>query len=474
MPRRRRASGLLLLWHIVVDEAASERPDLHLRRTEMRSKNETKTEPQNTVSTSGEILAAKTVIEPIAVGASKEAVELLLWSNGRVRAGHQVEYCGQVFTPFPMDSPLFRTMRLPTYCAEEGSTRALFDDTRKLFYRYLGLEEPEISLLTGFVFSTWMPERLPDPVGLAINGDIEDRGLDLLRLLHCVCRHSFLLAEITPSALRCLPMHLSPTLLIHQPEMNPKLARMLRAAGTAGMHIPSGQGRVVDLHCPKAIFGREEGVVINAIAQPAIRVALPPRHSAIVGLDGNLLRDLGDHFQSRFLNHRLRNCWRKVEVEIDVSGLSFSLHALAKSVAQCFPGDSPLGVRFVQALLPSDEEATERIRLRIDVTIIEILIALLHSKGEASVQVQDLAAKANALLISRGELIQYSPVEVGKVLRDLRIDRHRGSSGQWIRFDLQTNRRIHYLAVSYGSILEKCLHQNCRECNEWKTSLTVQ
>ena len=62
----------------------------------------------------------------------------------------------------------------------------------KLFERHLGLLRPESSLLTYFPISTWLADRLANPLSLAICCSDEALGIDVLRLLDCLCRHPLL------------------------------------------------------------------------------------------------------------------------------------------------------------------------------------------------------------------------------------------------------------------------------------------
>ena len=62
-------------------------------------------------------------------------------------------------------------------------------------------------------------------------------GLDVLRLLGCVCRHSLVLAEITPGTFRSLPTQLVFTLLLDQQGLKPNIQRLLRASSYRGLHL---------------------------------------------------------------------------------------------------------------------------------------------------------------------------------------------------------------------------------------------
>lgn len=66
--------------------------------------------------------------------------------------------------------------------------------------RHLGLPESESGLIACFAISTWLADRLPNALTLTISGPDEQLGIQLLRLVRCVCHHPMMLAEPTPVA----------------------------------------------------------------------------------------------------------------------------------------------------------------------------------------------------------------------------------------------------------------------------------
>ncbi len=192
-----------------------------------------------TFFSAGESFADGVMIELIA-GSSKP--NLLLWKGLKAKVGPRVEHGGCTYEAPELDPILWRAMRLPAGCRDYGSARALFDGIRDLFQRHLGLPESESGLIACFVISTWLANRLPSAPGLTISGPDEELGIDVLRLLSCICRHPLMLAELTPGSFRSLPMQLSLTLLLDQQRVRPNLQRLLRASSHRGMHLPGNRG----------------------------------------------------------------------------------------------------------------------------------------------------------------------------------------------------------------------------------------
>ncbi len=134
-------------------------------------------------------------------------------------------------------------MRLPAECRDYGSARALFDGIRDLFQRHLGLPESESGLIAWFAIGTWLADRLPTAPGLVISGPDEELGIDVLRLLSCVCRHPLMLAELTPGSFRYYHAAV-PHVVLDQP-IEAQYAATFRASSYRGLHLPGSRGSVV-------------------------------------------------------------------------------------------------------------------------------------------------------------------------------------------------------------------------------------
>ena len=102
------------------------------------------------------------------------------------------------------DPALIRAIRLPSSCAGYGSTKKLFTSLATSLKDCLGVSVAEGWLLAAFCLSTWVADRLLVAPELEICAADQAQGIDLLRVLHSVCRHSLLLAELTkPDCVLC-------------------------------------------------------------------------------------------------------------------------------------------------------------------------------------------------------------------------------------------------------------------------------
>ena len=81
-------------------------------------------------------------------------------------------------------------------------------------------------------------------------------------------------------------------------------------------------------------------------------------------------------------------------------------------------------------------------------------------------RVDELAKDVNALLRSRGEILEYSAEEIGWKLKDLNIPRHTSSSGRQVLLGRETSQRVHRLAQVYDLPCSHRIEPDCPDCNQ--------
>ena len=419
----------------------------------------------NCIITAGEIFPAGQMIELVRSASGLTKPDLLFWNGTKSSVGRRIKYADRLYEAPELESALYRTMRLPARCCPYDSARALFEAIAELFERHLGLLRPESSLLACFPLSTWLADRLANPLSLAICCSDEALGIDVLRLLDCLCRRPLLLSEVTPASLRSLPMHLSPTLLLNQQEIRRNVQRVLRASCYPGLNLAGTAGSIIDLSCAKAIFGGNDDA-LDALAGDVIRVPLMPSRLRPSDLDEKTRQQIADHFQPQLLSYRLQNCGKVHGSEIDVSRFAIAMQPVARALARCFPADPKLAADAVQALLPQDDEIRRERTLEVDYVIVEVLLAMFHQRNQTAVRVTDLTKKVNLLLETRGEIWSYSAEEIGRQLAGLKIARKRDGSGQKVKFDRDTSQCLHRWARAYDLLSGEHFRAGCTDCDE--------
>jgi hypothetical protein len=348
----------------------------------------------------------------------------------------------------------------------------LFDLINDLFKHHLDLPERESSLLACFSISTWLADRLRSAPSLTISGPDQELGIDVLRLLSCVCRHPLMLAEVTPGGFRSLPMQLSLTLLLNQQGLKSNMQQLFRASSYRGLHLPGNRGSVVDLYGPKAIFCGNDAAV-DALGAGVIHISAAPSQLQSRTLDERVQNKIANAFQPRLLMYRLKNSGKVLE-SVDVSKFTFAMRPLARTLAACFLEDSELARDTVQLLRPQDEEVRGQRSCDVNCAIVEILRGIIDDRKQKAVRVNELAKFVNALLRSRGETLIYSAEEIGWKLRGLNIPRHPSSSGRQVLLRQDTRQSVHRLAQAYDLPCSQRAEAGagCPDCNQEEPALS--
>lgn len=418
----------------------------------------------------GEHFPDGSVIEMISGPPGSEKPHLLLWDGSAATVGPRVEHGGRGYEAPALDPSLQRAMRLPGGCSTYRSARELFTQIRDLFPHYLGLPESDSGLVACFVISTWLADRLSRTPALTISGPHDQVGIELLRLLGCLCRRPLLLAELTPGTFRSLPMYLSPTLLLAQPELRPSMQRLLDASSYHGLHLVGNGGRIIDLCCAKAILCGDDAA-LDDLSSQVIRIALSPTRLQPSALDEQAQNEIANDFQPRLLLYRLNNLRKASASEVDVSKFSFEMRPLALALAQCFSEDSELAREVVQLLQTQDAEVREQRSRDPNCAILELLLAMIHEGKQGAVRVNVLTMDVNVILRSRGEILEFSPEEIGGRLRKMKIPRHENSSGREVVFNRDNSQRVHRLAQTYA-LLGGCVQRGCPDCNQAQVAVS--
>lgn len=414
-------------------------------------------------TTFGEVLADGAMIELVSSSSRPNKPDLLLWKKGKATIASQVDHSGCVYEAPELDATLSRAVRLPARCCDYGSARELFVEIRDLVQHNVHLPDSESGLVACFAISTWIADRLTSAPVLTICGTNEQLGIELLRLLSCICRHPLMLAELTPSGFCALPMHLSLTLLLNQQRLKDTMQRLLRTSTHRGLHVLGNGGRVLDLFGPKAIVSGDVAW-LEALGGEAIRISMSPSLVQPLALDEQLQDEIAHDFQPRLLMYRIRNLRKPSTARVDVSNYAFATRQLAGTLAQCFPENSKLAREVIQLLQSQDKEARVRRSYNVDCVIVEILWHAIHHEKQRQLSVAQLAKDVNALLRDRGESLQYSPEEIGWRLTALSIPRHTNSSGREILLGGDTRQNIHRLAKAYELECAQLAYTGCPNC----------
>lgn len=396
--------------------------------------------------TFGESFSNGTLLE-LAADSTGE-LGLLYWDGERAKLRNRFRRAGRTYVPAAVNAGTLRAIRFPNEAKDYVSTELLFRNILDVLRRFFPLPDRELNLVAYWVLASWFPDVLPMAPTLVISGPSPAYVARFLRLLKCLCRRGLRLAELNPAGLCALPMKLQPTLLAEQTTLTRSMAGLFRASSSRGLYI-TRSGDFLDLHCVQALFSARNG--FDAIAtESALRVAVVPAESGGPSLNERAEEEVAAEFQPLLLEYRLRNHRAVSQSNFDVPEFTPGLRDLARSLGAVIVDDPELAGRIVTLLAPQDAHARACRTTLPEVAIITVALALVHERKLQRMLSKDLTLLVNAALRANGEIVEYSPEEIGWRLSRLGLYAHRMAGGNGIRFDRDFSRSVHDLARKFA------------------------
>ena len=350
------------------------------------------------VTTLSETFAEGVAIEAVS-SPSSSRLSLLFRDARRKTIAPRVEYAGRIYQPLVLDETVQRATRFARDAKNYGSPRTLFHRIREVLEIYAGFTEHEASFITAWVVRSWFPDCISSPPPLLILGPDMGHAISVLRLLHGLCRRALLLSDVNRGSLLSLAS-LAPTLLVNGPDLSPRVRDLWIRSNYRGVHVV-GNGKACSLATPKAIF---LGMTDSRDGE-GIRFSLRPAPANLPPLTDLELAAIADELQPQLLMFRLRNFEQvRNPPPSTVSSPSprrDASYALERSVL----GDAEIVQSMTPLLERSERESITRRGCDPHVAMVEVMWTPSHREREMTIS--RLTELTNALLRSRGELLEY-------------------------------------------------------------------
>jgi hypothetical protein len=285
------------------------------------------------------------------------------------------------------------------------------------------------------------------------------RAVDLFQLLACGSRRALGLTGINRAALVGLPMDLSLTLLISQPDLSRSMSQLLTAANYRGMHVVGRSGAIQDWAGSKAIF-LGSAASPNTWSGEGLWISLPVSETELPLIDEQTRARITLDLQAKFLRFRLEWLWKARDADVSVGRRPFPGSELAQSLSACAWYEPQLMETVTPVLRGLVEEATTRRKLEAEIVVLEVLWDPAHQLPELSVR--KITEYLNLRLRIRGGRYEYSEEEVGWLLRGHGFDRRRNGGGKVLRFSGDHTRLLHRLVRRFGLDLPE--PPGCADC----------
>jgi hypothetical protein len=387
---------------------------------------------------------------------------IIKMQNGRGQSGASVTHNHRIYrVPDLMGTP-FSSIPLPQEQPQKyGSSGELFQAVNLLFKEHASCSEPATRLLTYWVLATWFADCFALAPCLVITGPPWEADL-LLLLLSYVCRFPLLLAAIGPGAFGSLPMEFTPTLLLREPELNKRMASLLRAS-TRRSYLTVGSGGVRDLYCAKAVYVGEHGE-LEMLGPHTIHVELTlnsesaPRSSRLPSWQEVLT------LQDRLFNYRMACSARVVNSDFDVA-FTPDIRAVAQVFGACILDDPKLRAELVPLLAPHHEQRLRR-RSDLESTVLQALLLHCHEEKD-KIFVREITKTVNQIHKDRGERLEATAEQVGHKLKSLGLfTRRLGSAGRGLELDQQTQALVHERAEAQQLLSPDETDEECQHCQK--------
>jgi hypothetical protein len=136
-------------------------------------------------------------------------------------------------------------MYIPSGVSEYGTTSSLFAEISGIFGTRANLSETATTLLTHFVFSTWLADCFSTAPRMLIYGPPEESAI-LLQLLAAICRRALLLGDVNIATWNSMLTELRPTMLINTRRLRARTREFLEASNTRHQYVLR-KGQLFDL-----------------------------------------------------------------------------------------------------------------------------------------------------------------------------------------------------------------------------------
>lgn len=379
----------------------------------------------------------------------------VLWHEGRAQLVSAASYGGRNYIPAALSPSLEHVLHLPAGIEDFGSLEDLIGDLSKgVTACDVGLDQHATLLVATGIAATWVAECVPCKLVINLWGDVGVEST-LLDFMGCVCRRALRLVEPTLRELVGLPTGFTPSLILRRPNER-SLRRLVAATAEPDSWVLSGGDLV---HAPSPIIVS----TCNPVDLPALPIPLPPATHALRRITKLEAQGLVDRFQPRLLHYRVTRHLSVAESVFDAPEFCPGVRQLARVLGAAMEGSPSLQAGIMDALRGLDDQRRGERSQTTAAVVLEALLALSHRKAPA-VYVGSICDLANDFLEDREEPTQLSPKAVGEVLRQqLGLVALRRASGYELALDVDTQRRVHRLAIA-NDVLQRVA--DCPRCQE--------
>lgn len=343
---------------------------------------------------------------------------------------------------------LYWRMPLPSDSASYDGTAHLFTGIKSAIAKNFHLSDRISALLTFWLFSTWFQEYLSTAPCLLITGSAHD-GDAMLRILKALCYHPTLLTGLSNAHLSSVFVYTNLTLLISEPNLNPRSAALLGASTMRGHWLPV-KGSLRDYFGSKAVYVGED-LPRCPIPQNSLHVVAAFPVGVELDRTLRLTEEAMQGFQNQLLTYRHDNLLNVYQSDYSATGLSAEANSVATALGSCIIDAPEIQTEIVGLLKPQVERQNAERLETLEALAVTAALSLCH-EGKEEMLVGEIAAEINRAQQERGETLRFSAEKVGHRLKKVGLlGRRLGKMGNGLLMDRATRLLLHELAASFAA-----------------------
>lgn len=180
-------------------------------------------------------------------------------------------------------------------------------------------------------------------------------------------------------------------------------------------------------------------------------------------MDHRIATKLAAELLPLLLHYRLQNYASVESSSFDVPNFSPATREIARALGACIVDDAELASRIPNLLDAQDQDS--RARILPEFAVIFVVLSLVHKRERKLQAVKTIANFVNAVLRTYGEIVEFTPQEIGNRLAALGLFTTRTSAGKALLLDREVSRLVHDLARRYGVPVPAGCVAGCPDCS---------
>src|ERR1700733_2164128 len=395
---------------------------------------------------------------------------LAVYRDQRVHYVDQFEAEDKIVLPISRTSEILRHVRFSRGAKPYKSGDYLLGAHGAMIARCLDMSELQRVVLSCFILSTWVTEKLSIASSRAFVGLPRSGKSTALRLLDLLCRRSLLTSEITSAAFYETCNRVTPSLVIDETATagdRRALFHLLRVGSTPGS-VAIRKNKAFNPYCPKVVCWTE---LPNDQALNSRCVIIPLQESErkdLLLVTDPKIQAFADHIRQMLQQDRLENFNRlslaRVPGDECLNSRSRDLYE-----ALALPIDDANIREFLAAQFQLQQNFNREPLSPVQAAVLRTLDWYIHANGtDTTCANSDLTDAVNLQLKYDQELFHATPHKVGHVLTSFGLtERERTNTGWMLLLSRDTRKRIHTLLRRYAVETDSSVNrEGCGLCSD--------